>query len=89
VTAKPSTCARARYLPQDFGFYAHSDRRAMLQHLLALKGVRAPAAMKKLVSELLERVNSRDAAQRKVKGYSGGMRQRSASRRRSRAIRAS
>jgi len=64
------------YLPQEFGFYPHLTGEAMLAHLLALKGVEAPGGTKKLVGELLERVNLTDAARRKVKTYSGGMRQR-------------
>jgi ABC-type multidrug transport system ATPase subunit len=64
------------YLPQDFGFYPHLTGRAMLEHLLKLKGVHAPGGMKQLVGELLERVNLAFAADRKVKTYSGGMRQR-------------
>src|SRR5437764_7692717 len=67
---------RLGYLPQEFGFYPHLSGEAMLTHLLTLKGVQAPGGMKKLVRELLERVNLSFAAQRKVKGYSGGMRQR-------------
>lgn len=64
------------YLPQDFGFYPHLTGEAMLAHLLRLKGVSAPGGMKKLCGDLLERVNLSFAARRKVKGYSGGMRQR-------------
>jgi ABC-2 type transport system ATP-binding protein len=77
VTADPQRVrARLGYLPQDFGFYAHLSGAAMLEHLLALKGVDAPGGRKKLALELLERVNLAPAAKRKVKGYSGGMRQR-------------
>src|SRR6185369_2390344 len=68
--------ARLGYLPQDFGFYPHLSGRAMLEHLLRLKGVQAPGGIRKLAGELLERVNLAFAADRKVKGYSGGMRQR-------------
>lgn len=64
------------YLPQDFGFYPNLSGRDMLAYLLELKGVEAPGGRKKLVDELLERVNLTFAAKRKVKGYSGGMRQR-------------
>ncbi len=64
------------YLPQDFGFYPHLSGEAMLRFLLVLKGVQAPQGMKKLAAELLERVNMSHAAKRKVKGYSGGMKQR-------------
>ena len=64
------------YLPQDFGFYPHLTGESMLRFLLALKGVEAPQGMKRLAAELLDRVNLSYAAKRKVKGYSGGMRQR-------------
>ena len=64
------------YLPQDFGFYPHLTGDAMLRYLLVLKGVQAPQGLKRLAAELLERVNLSYAARRKVKGYSGGMKQR-------------
>ena len=48
----------------------------MLRYLLVLKGVQAPQGLKRLAAELLDRVNLSYAAKRKVKGYSGGMRQR-------------
>ena len=64
------------YLPQEFGFYHHLSGEAMLVHLLRLKGVEAPQGRKALARDLLERVNLTFAAKRKVKGYSGGMRQR-------------
>ncbi len=64
------------YLPQEFGFYPHLTGEQMLTYLLKLKGVSAPGGMKALCGELLERVNLSFAAKRKVKGYSGGMKQR-------------
>lgn len=77
VTATPQYIwDRLGYLPQDFGFYPHLSGRAMLMHLLRLKGVDAPGGRAQLCDELLERVNLADAAKRKVRGYSGGMRQR-------------
>ena len=48
----------------------------MLEYLLRLKGVSAPGGLRALCRELLERVNLSFAARRKVKTYSGGMRQR-------------
>ena len=68
--------ARLGYLPQEFGFYPHLTGEEMLEHLLLLKGVEAPSGMRRLARELLERVNLGFAAKRKVKDYSGGMRQR-------------
>jgi ABC-type multidrug transport system ATPase subunit len=67
---------RLGYLPQEFGFYPHLSGAQMLTYLLELKGVSAPGGLKKLVPDLLDRVNLTFAAKRKVKGYSGGMRQR-------------
>ncbi len=68
--------AQLGYLPQEFGFYPHLTGAAMLVHLLKLKGVEAPGGLRNLASELLDRVNLSFAAKRKVKTYSGGMRQR-------------
>ena len=77
VTENPQhVWERLGYLPQEFGFYPHLTGEAMLRHLLELKGVDARGGMKSLVAELLDRVNLSFAAKRKVKGYSGGMRQR-------------
>jgi ABC-type multidrug transport system ATPase subunit len=64
------------YLPQEFGFYPHLSGEKMLAYLLKLKGVNAPLGTKSLCTELLDRVNLSFAAKRKLKGYSGGMRQR-------------
>jgi ABC-2 type transport system ATP-binding protein len=68
--------SRLGYLPQDFGFYPHLTGEAMLAYLLKLKGVTAPGGIKKLCLALLDRVNLGFAAKRKVKTYSGGMKQR-------------
>ena len=67
---------RLGYLPQDFGFFPHLTGEKMLEYLLRLKGVSAPGGVRGLCRELLERVNLSFAARRKVKTYSGGMRQR-------------
>ena len=68
--------SRLGYLPQDFGFFPHLTGTAMLKYLLRLKGVTAPGGLNTLCKELLARVNLTFAARRKVKTYSGGMRQR-------------
>src|SRR6187455_1572380 len=49
---------------------------SVLEYLLQLKGVASGKETKKLAASLLERVNLAYAARRKVKEYSGGMRQR-------------
>src|SRR5215813_7070842 len=77
VIARPEAVRESLgYLPQEFGFYPHLTGEQMLLHLLRLKGVTAPGGPKSLAHDLLERVNLSFAAKRRVKGYSGGMRQR-------------
>ena len=77
VIARPEWMrSRLGYLPQEFGFYPHLTGEKMLTYLLELKGVEAPGGLRRLVGELLERVNLASAAKRRVKTYSGGMRQR-------------
>ena len=77
VVADPSRVRRRLgYLPQEFGFYPHLTGEKMLVYLLRLKGVEAPGGLDRLAAELLERVNLTSAAKRKLKSYSGGMRQR-------------
>ena len=68
--------SRLGYLPQAFGFYPHLTAEKMLLHLLRLKGVNAPGGQKKLARELLDRVGLLDVAGRRLRGFSGGMRQR-------------
>jgi ABC-2 type transport system ATP-binding protein len=77
VLAEPSALwAVLGYLPQDFGFFPHLTGEAMLEYLLELKGVASGKETRTLAASLLERVNLSYAAKRKVKEYSGGMRQR-------------
>jgi len=77
ILARPERVrAKLGYLPQEFGFYPHLSGEQMLMHLLRLKGVEAPGGLRSLTGQLLERVNLTFAARRKVKSYSGGMRQR-------------
>ncbi len=77
ILAQPDRMwSRLGYLPQSFGFYPHLTGEKMLAYLLRLKGIDGPEGLDRLVEELLERVNLTFAAKRKVKGYSGGMRQR-------------
>ena len=77
IVADPDAVRRSLgYLPQEFGFYPDLTGRKMLELLLTLKGVHTAGGRRKLALELLDRVNLGHAADRKVGGYSGGMRQR-------------
>ena len=79
IIADPAAVwSKLGYLPQEFGFYPHLTGVGMLEYLLKLKGVQPPAGMnmKQLCAELFERVNLTFAAKRKLKTYSGGMKQR-------------
>ncbi|MCM1283769.1 MAG: ABC transporter ATP-binding protein [Muribaculaceae bacterium] len=66
---------RLGYLPQDFGYYPNFTGRDFLMYMAALKGIGKKAA-KERVESLLALVAMEDAADRKMKTYSGGMKQR-------------
>ncbi len=63
------------YLPQDFGYYPDFTGLDFLLYLAALKGLSRPHAKRKS-AELLELVGLADVGKKKIKTYSGGMRQR-------------
>ena len=63
------------YLPQDFGYYPNFTGRDFLMYMSALKGIDKSKAKRKC-DELLKVVNLENAADKKIKTYSGGMRQR-------------
>ena len=63
------------YLPQDFGYYPNFTGRDFLMYMAALKGIEKKAAKRKC-NELLKIVNLESAANKKIKTYSGGMKQR-------------
>ena len=63
------------YLPQDFGFYPDFTGPEFLRYIAALKGLtRAETARR--IPELLRQVGLADAGRKKLRAYSGGMRQR-------------
>ena len=64
------------YLPQDFGVYPKVSAEDLLEHFAVLKGLTARKQRREVVDGLLRQVNLWDARQRKLGGYSGGMRQR-------------
>ncbi|RZA18753.1 MAG: ABC transporter ATP-binding protein [Lysobacteraceae bacterium] len=63
------------YLPQDFGVYEALSAREFLAFLAAVKGLPARMVAAR-VDECLEMVGLGEAADRRLGGYSGGMRQR-------------
>lgn len=67
--------AKLGYLPQDFGYYPDFTGIDFLLYMASLKGLPKSAAKRK-VTELLELVNLTESARKKIKTYSGGMKQR-------------
>lgn len=63
------------YLPQEFGYYPEFTGRDFLVYMAAVKGLRKPDASRK-TDELIELVGLKDTARKKVRTYSGGMKQR-------------
>jgi ABC-2 type transport system ATP-binding protein len=64
------------YLPQDLGVYPDLTGRQFLDYVALLKGLDDRPHRRRRVGELLELVNIADAGDRKLRGYSGGMRRR-------------
>ena len=64
-----------RYLPQDFGYYPEFTGADFLMYFSALKGLSKKDARVR-TEELLEIVGLSDVAKKKIKTYSGGMKQR-------------
>lgn len=63
------------YMPQDFGFYPDFTAREFMLYMAAVKGLDKQQA-KKRTEDLLQMVNLSDVADKKVRSYSGGMKQR-------------
>ena len=63
------------YLPQDFGYYPEFTGMDFLLYMAALKGLDKSYAKRK-ASQLLQMVSLQDKANKKIKTYSGGMKQR-------------
>lgn len=63
------------YLPQDFGYYPDFTAWDFLMYISALKGFDKKSA-KARIEELLEFVSLASVAKKKIKTYSGGMKQR-------------
>jgi len=63
------------YLPQDFGYYPDFTAQEFMYYMASLKGLKITYARKR-TKELLELLNLSDVAKRKIRTFSGGMRQR-------------
>lgn len=63
------------YLPQDFGYYPNYTATELLLYIAALKGIPRDIA-KKRTMELLEIVDLSSVASKRIKTFSGGMKQR-------------
>lgn len=63
------------YMPQDFGFYPDFTAREFMLYMAAVKGLDKRLAEKR-TENLLYMVNLSDVADKKIKSYSGGMKQR-------------
>jgi ABC-2 type transport system ATP-binding protein len=64
------------YLPQDFGVYPKVTAIDMLDHLAQLKGLSQRGPRRDLVQALLIKTNLWDHRNKRLGGYSGGMKQR-------------
>ncbi len=63
------------YLPQDFGYYPEFTAQDFMMYIAALKGLPKNRAKEK-TAELLELVSLKNEAKKKIKTFSGGMKQR-------------
>ena len=63
------------YLPQDFGYYPEFTAQDFMLYIAALKGIPKSKAKVK-TAELLEMVSLKNEAKKKIKTFSGGMKQR-------------
>ena len=76
IADKAETRKRLGYLPQDFGLYPTLTAAQMLDYFAKLKGIANKRERASLVDALLEKVNLIAERNRRLGGFSGGMRQR-------------
>ncbi len=73
---KAALKARLGYLPQELGLYPDLTARQFVDYMAILKGLEDPAARSRRVGQVIEMVGLEGAADRKIKGFSGGMKRR-------------
>ena len=67
--------ARLGYMPQDFGFYPDLTAREFLHYMAAVKGLSTGEGRER-TDLLLRKVNLHHVADRRIRSFSGGMKQR-------------
>ncbi len=68
--------AQLGYLPQELGLYPDLSAWEFIDYMAILKGMHADAERSKRVKEVLEIVGLQENAERKIGGFSGGMKRR-------------
>lgn len=76
LTEKDAVRRILGYLPQEFGVYPKMTALDMLDHLAVMKGILEKGERKDMVHGLLQRVNLWDWRNKRLGGFSGGMKQR-------------
>lgn len=73
---KQAVKAMLGYLPQELGLYPDLTARQFVDYMAILKGMDDAANRKRRVEQVIEMVGLNQAANRKLKGFSGGMKRR-------------
>jgi ABC-2 type transport system ATP-binding protein len=73
---RQSAKANLGYLPQDLGLYPNLNAYEFLDYMAILKGVTDKAERQRQIEDVIEKVRLTDAAKRRLKTYSGGMKRR-------------
>ena len=77
ILARPAEIRKILgYLPQEFGVYPNITAEQLLSHIAILKGITQKKERKNLVHFLLAKTNLYEKRNKRVSGFSGGMKQR-------------
>jgi ABC-type multidrug transport system ATPase subunit len=68
--------AQLGYLPQELGLYPDLSAREFIDYMAILKGMHTDSERRKRIREVLELAGLQENADRKIKGFSGGMKRR-------------
>lgn len=64
------------FMPQVAGYYGNFTARKFLQYIAALKGIKGRKEIEERIGEMLKMVNLTEHANKRISGFSGGMKQR-------------